>query len=81
MLKTNKIEVLGNGTIQVRQLEVLELTDGTTRDGGFHRYVLTPDTDINTIEDPKVKAIAEVTWKQDVIDAYNIIISETTLGI
>ncbi len=70
MLKTNKIEVLDNGTVQVRVLEVLELADGTTRDGGFQRFVLTPDTDVETIECPKVKAIATATWTADVIQAY-----------
>ena len=54
MLKTNKIEVLENGTIQVRQLEVLELADGTIRSGGYQRFCLTPDTDINTIESPDI---------------------------
>jgi len=70
MLKTNKIEVLDNGTLQVRAIEVLELADGTTRDGGFKRFCLTPDTNLDIIECPKVKAIAAATWTQEVIDFY-----------
>lgn len=31
MYKFNKSEILKNGTIQLRQIEVLELADGTTR--------------------------------------------------
>ncbi len=70
MLKTNKIEVLENGVIQVRVLEVLKLEDGTTRDGGYQRYVITPNTDMDTITCDKVKAIAVVTWTDEVIQAY-----------
>ncbi len=70
MLQTNKIEVLENGTIQVRVKEILTLEDSTTRDGGFQRYVITPDTDIDTITCDKVKAIATVTFTDEVIGDY-----------
>lgn len=68
---TNKIEVLGNGLIQVRELSQLVDDKNTViEDLGFSRYVLTPDTDITTITDEKVKNIAVVTWTNEVIEAY-----------
>jgi len=77
MKKIDKIEVLSNGIMQIREQEILELADGTTRDGGYHRYCLTPDTDLNSITDTKVKAIATAVWTQDVIDSYKGSITAT----
>jgi len=77
MKKTDKIEVLENGILQVREQEILELKDGTTRVGEYYRYVLTPDTDLNSINDDKVKAIAAAVWTQDVIDSYKGSIATT----
>jgi hypothetical protein len=70
MYKFNKAEILENGSIQLRQQEVLELANGETRDGGYHRIVYTPDMDINSIECDRCKALATATWTPQVISQY-----------
>ncbi len=69
----DKIEVLENGTLQVRSAtRVLE--DGEVLSSSFHRHVLTPGSDTSN-EDAKVVAIATATWTTDVITAYNDMIA------
>jgi hypothetical protein len=70
---TDKIEVLENGTLQVRTAtRVLE--DGEVLSSSFHRHTLAPGTD-TTNEDVKVVAIANATWTAGVITAYNDMIA------
>ena len=58
----DKIEVLENGTIQVRAaIRVLE--DGEVLSSAYHRHVLQPGDDL-TNEDPKVVAIANAAWAE-----------------
>jgi len=65
----DKIEVLENGTLQVRSAtRVLE--DGEVLSSAFHRHVLHPGADTSN-EDAKVVAIANATWTTDVVSAYN----------
>ena len=69
----DKIEVLENGTLQVRTAtRVLE--DGEVLSSSFHRHVLAPGADI-TNEDAKVVAIANATWTPEVVTAYNDMIA------
>jgi len=69
---TDKIEVLENGTIQVRcATRVLE--DGVVLSSSFHRHVLHPGHDL-TDQDPKVVAIANVTWTPEVVAAYEAMV-------
>ena len=69
----DKIEVLENGTLQVRSaIRVLE--DGEVLSSSFHRHVLAPGDD-TTNEDAKVVAIATATWTADVVTAYNDMIA------
>ena len=69
----DKIEVLENGTLQVRTAtRVLE--DGEVLSSSFHRHVLTPGEDTAN-EDAKVVAIATATWTTAVISAYNDMIA------
>ena len=70
MYKFSKAEILENGTIQLRQIEVLELANGETREGGYHRVVYTPDMDINSIECDRCKALATATWTSEVVADY-----------
>ena len=64
----DKIEVLENGVVQVRQAQVI--TDsGNEIARNFSRWVLTPGEDVST-QDAKVKAICEAVWTADVISAY-----------
>ena len=65
----DKIEVLENGVIQVRQATTV-IEDEVELSKTFHRWVYAPDSDIS--EQPaNVQAIAKATWTQDVIDAFN----------
>jgi len=74
----DKIEVLENGTLQVRTAtRVLE--DGEVLSSSFHRHALTPGSD-TTDEDAKVVAIANATWTTDVVTAYNDSVVEASLG-
>ena len=69
----HKIEVLENGTLQVRSaIRVSE--DGEVLSSSFHRHVLAPGDD-TTNEDAKVVAIATATWTADVVTAYNDMIA------
>jgi hypothetical protein len=65
---TDKIEVLESNSIQVRTATVIE-KDGTELTRTFHRHVLTPGADL-TNEDPKVQAIANAIWTEEIIAAY-----------
>ena len=70
----DKIEVLENGTLQVRSAtRVLE--DGEVLSSSFHRHVLHPDAD-TTNEDAKVVAIAETVWTPEVVTAYEEMVAE-----
>jgi hypothetical protein len=56
----DKIEILENGNIQVRQaIRIME--DGNLLSQSFHRHVLQPGDDL-TNEDPKVVSIANALW-------------------
>ena len=68
--KVDKIEVVGDyKQIQVREATVIE-EDGVELTRSFHRYVLSPGSDL-TDQPPEVAAIANAVWTQEIIDAYN----------
>jgi hypothetical protein len=74
----DKIEVLENGVIQVRQAQVI--TDsGNEIARNFSRWVLSPGDDVST-QDPKVKAIATAVWTPEVIAAYQAKVEAQTRG-
>ena len=64
----DKIEVIENSSIQVRTATIIE-KDGTELTRTFHRHVVVPGADI-TNEGPKVQAIANAIWTEEVIVAY-----------
>jgi hypothetical protein len=64
----DKIELIENNSIQVRTATVIE-KDGTELTRTFHRHVVAPGADI-TNEDPKVQAIANAIWTEEIIAAY-----------
>jgi len=58
----DKIEVLENGTLQVRSaIRVLE--DGQVLSQSFHRHVLEPGADLSN-ETERVKAVATAVWPE-----------------
>ena len=64
----DKIELIENNSIQVRTATVIE-KDGTELTRTFHRHVVAPGADL-TNEDPKVQAIANAIWTEEIIAAY-----------
>lgn len=64
----DKIEVLSNGLLQVRQ--AIQVMDGTNMVGeSFIRWTCNPGDDVST-QDPQVQAIATALWTPEVIAAY-----------
>jgi hypothetical protein len=66
--KVDQIEVLENGSIQVRTATIIE-RDGTEISRSFHRHVKHPGENVSN-EDPKVQAIANAIWTAEVIATY-----------
>ena len=64
----DKVEVLLNGTIQVRRRDQI-LKDGVEVAATYHRHVVNPGDDVSN-EDPRVAAIAAATWTDEVVAAY-----------
>jgi len=64
----DQIEIVGDWNIQVRQATVIE-KDGVQIARTFHRWVLTPDSDIST-QEQKVKDICNAAWTNEVKAAY-----------
>jgi hypothetical protein len=65
----DKLEIVENSSIQVRTATIIE-KDGTELTRTFHRHVVVPGADL-TNEDPKVQAIANVIWTEEIIAAYS----------
>ncbi len=64
----DQIEIVGDWNIQVRQATIIE-RDGEFVSRTFHRWVLTPDSDISG-QEQKVQDIANVAWTPEVRQAY-----------
>ena len=64
----DRIEIQNDWNIQVRQATVIE-RDGEFVSRTFHRWVLTPDTDISG-QEQKVQDIANAAWTPEVKAAY-----------
>jgi hypothetical protein len=73
----DKVELVENNSIQVRTATIIE-RDGTEISRSFHRHVVSPGDDV-TNEDPKVQAIANAIWTEEVIAAYQALIANNTL--
>jgi hypothetical protein len=64
----DQIEIVANWNIQVRQATVIE-KDGVQVARSFHRWILTPDSDISG-QEQKVQDICNVAWTDEVKSAY-----------
>ena len=64
----DKIEVIENGSLQVRTATVIK-RDDVEINRSFHRHVLAPGDDL-TDQDARVSAIATATWTDEVVTAY-----------
>ena len=66
--KVDKIEVVENGSVQVRTATVIK-RDGVEINHSFHRHVLAPGDSLDG-QDARVSAIATATWTDEVVTAY-----------
>ena len=64
----DQIEVVRDFFVQVRQATVIE-KDGVQVARTFHRWVLTPDSDISG-QEQKVQDICNAAWTEEVKSAY-----------
>ena len=62
------VELVQSNHIQVRTANIIE-KDGVEIAKSFHRHVLAPGDDVSG-QDPKVQAIANAVWTDEVIAAY-----------
>ena len=62
------VELVQSNHIQVRTANIIE-RDGVEVTRTFHRHTLSPGADV-TNENPKVQAIANAVWTEEVIAAY-----------
>ena len=75
--KVDQIEVVGDHTIQVRTATIIE-KNSIEISRSFHRHVLAPGDNL-TNEDPKVQAIANAIWTEEVIAAYQALIANNNI--
>jgi hypothetical protein len=66
--KVDQVELVETNHIQIRTATIIE-RDGVEISRSNHRHVLAPGDDV-TSEDPKVQAIANAVWTEEVIAAY-----------
>ena len=64
----DKIEIVNDWNIQVRQATIIE-RDGEFVSRTFHRWSLTPDSDISD-QEQKVQDICNAAWTDEVKAAY-----------
>jgi hypothetical protein len=69
----DKIEVLENGIIQVRQATIVE-RDGVELARTYHRWTLTPGQDLSG-QEQRVIDIANAAWTTEVISAYQTLLN------
>ena len=67
-VEIDRIEVVNQWIIQVRRNTTIE-RDGEFVSNSFHRWVLTPDSDISG-QEQKVQDIANAAWTPEVRQAY-----------
>jgi hypothetical protein len=66
--KVDSIELVETNHIQIRTATIIE-RDGQEISRSNHRHVLAPGDDV-TNENPKVQAIANAVWTEEVIAAF-----------
>jgi len=71
--KVDLIQLVETNHIQVRTATIIE-KDDTEISRTFHRHVVSPGDDVSN-EDPKVQAIANAIWTDEVIAAYQALIA------
>ena len=69
----DQIEVTNSNVIQIREALTIKRDDEVIS-STFHRYTLLPGDDVST-KDPKIQAIANAIWTEEVIAAYRASLS------
>jgi hypothetical protein len=72
--KVDQIEIVGDHTIQVRTATIIE-KDGVEISKSFYRHIVSPGDDVSN-EDPKVQAIVNAIFTEEVIAAYQSSLSD-----
>ena len=76
--KVDQIEVLENCTLQIRTATIIT-KDGQELTRTFSRTTKAPGDSISD-QDPKVQAIANAIWTEEVITSYQAFIAANVLG-
>jgi hypothetical protein len=74
----DKIEVVENGTVQVRQATII-IEDGNQISRTFHRWCIVPSEDYSD-QEQKVQDICQVAHTPEVIAAYKAQLANNKLG-
>lgn len=67
-ISVDKIEVVENGIVQVRQITRI-VEDGIELSASYHRWTLTPGQDVSD-QESKVQAVCNAVWTSEVVSAY-----------
>ena len=78
-IKIDKIEVVENGIIQVRQATIIT-DDGNQVSRTFHRWCIAPGEDYSD-QEQQVQDICKVTHTSEVIAAYQAQLEANRLGV
>lgn len=73
----DKIEVVENGIVQVRQVTRI-MEDGVQLSSSYHRWSLTPGQDVSD-QDVRVQAVCSAVWTPEVISAYQTFLQSSSL--
>ena len=77
-VKIDRIEVVENGTVQVRQATIITENENQIS-RTFHRWCITPGEDYST-QEQQVQDICKLTHTQEVIAAYKAQLETNRLG-
>lgn len=73
----DKVEVVENGTLQVRQVTRI-MEDGKELSSSYHRWAFAPGSDVSEMP-ANVQAIAAAAWTAEVIAAYEAQVAANAL--
>jgi hypothetical protein len=77
-IKIDRIEVVENGTVQVRQATIIT-EDGNQISRTFHRWCIVPGEDYST-QEQQVQDICKVSHTPEVIAAYQALLEANRLA-
>lgn len=66
--KIDRIEIIENGSIQIRELIVI-YKEGSELTRTFNRYVLEPGSNVEEMPE-KIKGICKIIWTDDIIEQF-----------